>query len=148
MMHSGDAMRRLFPLGSYVLLLFFLTGIWVAISPFAMTTQPSGAHWIPSTINNVVVGAILIAVSLLSILGYMTFELRDILREAREKQEQINDDRHRLLDLFRGARFNLLDGKGVVGDLMEWRDLGYGVIAMPQQFPPTQKDKLPNNLSL
>lgn len=85
-MHSGDAMRRLFPLGSYVLLLFFLTGIWVAISPFAMTTQPSGAHWIPSTINNVVVGAILIAVSLLGILGYMAFELRDILREARERQ--------------------------------------------------------------
>ena len=86
MVHVGDGMRRLFPPGSYVLLLFFLTGIWVAISPFAMTTQPSGAHWIPSTINNVVVGAILIAVSLLGILGYMTFELRDILREAREKQ--------------------------------------------------------------
>src|SRR5258706_13188628 len=86
MMYSGDAMRRLFPLGSYVLLLFFLTGIWVAISPFVMTTQPSGAHWIPSTINNVVDGAILITVSLLGILGYMAFELRDILREAREKQ--------------------------------------------------------------
>ena len=85
-MYSADALRRLFPLGSYVLLLFFLTGIWVAISPFAMTTQPSGAHWIPSTINNVVVGAILIAVSLLGILGYMAFELRDILWEAREKQ--------------------------------------------------------------
>ncbi len=86
MMHSGDVMRRLFPAGSYVLLLFFLTGIWVAISPFAMTTQPSGAHWIPSTINNVVVGGILIAVSLLGILGYMTFELRDILRGVRERQ--------------------------------------------------------------
>lgn len=85
-MYSADALRRLFPLGSYVLLLFFLTGIWVAISSFAMTTQPSGAHWIPSTVNNVVVGAILIAVSLLGILGYMAFELRDILWEAREKQ--------------------------------------------------------------
>jgi len=86
MIHMGDAMRRLFPPGSYVLLLFFLTGIWVAISPFAMTTQPSGAHWIPSTINNVVIGGILMVVSLLGILGYMAFELRDILREAREKQ--------------------------------------------------------------
>jgi hypothetical protein len=85
-MRIGDAMRRLFPAGSYVLLLFFLTGIWVAISPFAMTTQPSGAHWIPSTINNVVVGGILIAVSLLGVLGYMTFALRDILREMRERQ--------------------------------------------------------------
>ena len=86
MIHMGDAMRRLFPIGSYVLLLFFLTGIWVAISPFVMTTQPSGAHWIPSTVNNVVVGSILIAVSLLGILGYMTFALRDILRELRERQ--------------------------------------------------------------
>ena len=86
MMHSGDAMRRLFPAGSYVLLLFFLTGIWVAISPFVMTTQPSGAHWIPSTTNNIVVGGILIAVSLLGILGYMTFALHDILRQARERQ--------------------------------------------------------------
>ena len=86
MMRIGDAMRRLFPAGSYVLLLFFLTGIWVAISPFVMTTQPSGAHWIPSTVNNVVVGGILIAVSLLGILGYMTLELRDILREVRERQ--------------------------------------------------------------
>ena len=85
-MHVGDAMRRLFPPGSYVLLLFFLTGIWVAISPFAMTTQPSGAHWIPSTINNVVVGGILIVISLLGVLGYMAFELRDILRQARERQ--------------------------------------------------------------
>jgi hypothetical protein len=86
MMHIGDATRRLFPVGSYVLLLFFLTGIWVVISPFAMTTQPSGAHWIPSTVNNVVVGGILIVVSLLGVLGYMAFELRDILRETREKQ--------------------------------------------------------------
>jgi hypothetical protein len=82
----GDAVRRLFPVGSYVLLLFFLTGIWVTISPFAMTTQPSGAHWIPSTVNNVVIGGILMGVSLLGVLGYMAFELRDILREAREKQ--------------------------------------------------------------
>jgi hypothetical protein len=79
-------MRRLFPLGSYVLLLFFLTGIWVVISPFAMTTQPSGVHWIPSTINNVVIGTILMVISLVGVLGYMVFELRDILRETREKQ--------------------------------------------------------------
>lgn len=85
-MHVSDAMRRLFPAGSYVLLLFFLTGIWVAISPFVMTTQPSGAHWISSTVNNVVVGGILIVVSLLGILGYMTFALQDILREVRERQ--------------------------------------------------------------
>lgn len=85
-MSLGNAMRRLFPPASYVLVLFFLTGIWVVISPFAMTTQPSGIHWIPATINNVVVGSILMVVSLVGVLGYMAFELRDILREAREKQ--------------------------------------------------------------
>ena len=85
-MSLGNAMRRLFPPASYVLLLFFLTGIWVVISPFAMTTQPSGIHWIPSTVNNVVVGVILMVISLVGVLGYMAFELRDILRETREKQ--------------------------------------------------------------
>lgn len=85
-MRTGDAMRRLIPPGSYVLLLFFLTGIWVAISPFVMTTQPSGHHWIASTINNVVVGAILMGVSLAGILGYLVFALRDLLREAQAGQ--------------------------------------------------------------
>ncbi len=87
-MSSGKAMRQLFPPGSYVLLLFFLAGIWLVISPFAMTTQPSGAHWIASTINNVTIGGILIVVSLLSILGYMMFALRDLIRAAQEEQSR------------------------------------------------------------
>jgi hypothetical protein len=85
-MHIGDAFRRLVPPGSWVLFLFFLTGIWLAISPFAMTTQPSGTHWITPTINNVAVGAIMMVVSLLGILGYMLFALRDLIREAQAKQ--------------------------------------------------------------
>lgn len=86
-MRLGNAMRRLIPPGSYVLFLFFLTGIWVAISPFAMTTQPSGQHWIASTVNNVVIGTILMVVSLFGILCYMLFALRDLLREAPASQE-------------------------------------------------------------
>ena len=86
-MHVGDAMRRLIPPGSYILFLFFLTGIWVAISPFAMTTQPSGQHWIAATVNNVVIGTILIVVALSGMLGYMLFALRDLLRESHEAQE-------------------------------------------------------------
>jgi len=58
-MRLGDVMRRLIPPGSYVLFLLFLTGIWLAISPFVMTTQPSGTHWTTSTINNVTIGAII-----------------------------------------------------------------------------------------
>lgn len=86
-MRVADAMRRLIPLGSFVLFLFFLTGIWVVMSPFVMTTQPSGQHWIASTVNNVVIGTILMVVSLLGILGYMLFALRDLLNEAQARQQ-------------------------------------------------------------
>lgn len=85
-MSTRVAMRRLISPGSYVLFLFFLAGIWLTISPFAMTTQPSGSHWIASTINNVTIGAIMMVVSLLGILGYMLFALRDMIREAEAKQ--------------------------------------------------------------
>jgi len=85
-MSTRDAMRRLIPPGSYVLFLFFLAGIWLTISPFAMTTQPSGSHWIASTVNNVTIGVIMMVVSLLGILGYMLFALRDLIREAQAKQ--------------------------------------------------------------
>ena len=85
-MRAGEVMRRLIPPTSYVLVLFFLTGIWVAISPFAMTTQPSGQHWSASTVNNVTLGGILMVVSLLGILSFMGFALRDLMREAQAKQ--------------------------------------------------------------
>ncbi len=59
--------------------LFFLAGIWLAISPFAMTTQPSGQHWTAATVNIVTLGTIMMVVSLLGILGYMLFALRDLI---------------------------------------------------------------------
>ena len=86
-MRISDAMRRLVPPGSLVLFLLFLTGVWLTMSPFAMTTQPSGQPWIASTINNVAIGGVLLVVSLLGILGYMALALRDILRETQVKQE-------------------------------------------------------------
>jgi hypothetical protein len=86
-MQIGDAMRRLVPPGSVVLFLLFLTGIWLTLSPFAMTTQPSGQHWTASTINNVTIGGVLLVVSLLGILGYLALALRDLIREAQAKQE-------------------------------------------------------------
>ncbi len=87
MMIMRDVMRRLIPPGSFVLFLFFLAGTWLTISPFAMTTQPSGAHWIASTINNVTIGTVMMVVSLLGILGYLVLALRDILREAQANQK-------------------------------------------------------------
>ncbi len=81
-MSMGNAMRRLIPPGSYVLFLFFLAGIWLTISSFVMTTQPSGSHWIASTVNSVTIGVIMMVVSLLGILGYLLFALRDLIRET------------------------------------------------------------------
>jgi protein-S-isoprenylcysteine O-methyltransferase Ste14 len=86
-MSVRNAMRRLVPPGSVVLFLLFLTGIWVTMSPFAMTTQPSGQHWITSTITNVTIGAVLLVVSLLGILAYLALALRDLMHEAQTKQE-------------------------------------------------------------
>jgi hypothetical protein len=90
-MSMSNAMRRLIPPGSYVLFLFFLAGIWLTISPFVMTTQPSGLHWIASTVNNVTIGVIMMVVSLLGILGYLLFALHDLIREtqARQVAEQV-----------------------------------------------------------
>ncbi len=85
-MHVREAMRRLGSPGSYILFLFLLAGIWLTISPFVMTTQPSGTHWVTSTINNVAIGTIMIVVSLLGMLGYMLFALHDLIRETQSRQ--------------------------------------------------------------
>ncbi len=86
-MSVRNVRRRIFPPGSFVLFLFFLTGIWLTISPFAMTTQPSGQPWIASTINNITIGGVLMVVSLLGILAYQVLALHDLVHEARAKQE-------------------------------------------------------------
>jgi len=86
-MRVGDAIRRLLSPGSYILVLFFLAGIWLTISPFVMTTQPSGQHWMASTITNVTIGAILVFVSLSGILGYIALAARELMHETKAKQE-------------------------------------------------------------
>ena len=86
-MSVGNVMRRLVPPGSLVLFLLFLTGVWLTMSPFAMTTQPSGQPWIASTITTVTIGGVLLVVSLLGILGYLVLALRDLIREIQAKQE-------------------------------------------------------------
>lgn len=86
-MSVQNAMRRILPLGSMVLFLLFLAGIWLTMSPFAMTTQPSGQHWIASTITNVTIGGVLMVVALFGILASLVLGLRDLTREAQAKQE-------------------------------------------------------------
>jgi len=86
-MSVRNATLRLVPPASLVLVLLFLTGIWLVMAPFAMTTQPSGQPWIASTINTVTLGAIVMALSLVGILAYLALALRDLLRETQAKQE-------------------------------------------------------------
>ena len=86
-MSVGNAMRRLVPPGRLVLFLLFLTGIWLLMSPFAMTTQPSGQPWIASTSNTVTIGGVLLVVSLFGILSYLVLALRDLMREVQARQE-------------------------------------------------------------
>jgi hypothetical protein len=66
-------------------------GCSCAGSPFAMTTQPSGQHWTAATVNNVTLGTMMMAVSLLGILGYMLFALRELIRETQAKQEMAEE---------------------------------------------------------
>jgi hypothetical protein len=58
-------------------------GCSCAGSPFAMTTQPSGQHWTAATVNNVTLGTMMMVVSLL---GYMLFAQRELIRETQAKQ--------------------------------------------------------------
>ena len=56
-----------------------------------MTTQPSGQRWTAATVNNVTLGTMMMVVSLLGILGYMLFALRDLIRETQAKQEMAEE---------------------------------------------------------
>src|SRR5712692_7520951 len=60
----------------------------------------------------------------------------------------INDVQQLYFELFRRARFNLLDGESIVRDLLEWRGLWYSVIAARLPYPSRQKNRLPIDLSL
>ena len=50
-----------------------------------------------------------------------------------QQQADINAIQRLHFELFRRVRYNLLDGERVVGDLLEWHDLWYGVL--PTRFP-------------
>lgn len=68
--------------GVFALLLTFLGGIWLVISPFALQHQPAGAAWTRETINNVAVGGFLTVASLLGIAVYLALTLAEAVRLA------------------------------------------------------------------
>ncbi len=64
-------MNRLTLPGLATLVVTLLAAVWLIISPFVMQTQPAGKGWTPSTVNDVVLGGLLFAVSCVAILAIL-----------------------------------------------------------------------------
>ena len=73
---------RLLSPGIITLVLTLAAGIWMIIAPAALNTQPRGAHWTHATINDVVVGGVLIAASLIGIALHLGLGLRALIQAA------------------------------------------------------------------
>lgn len=74
--------------GTLTLLLTFIAGLWLVVSPFAMNAQATGVGWNTGTINNVAVGGILMGVSLVGICVTLALGLRDLMRATSRPSEQ------------------------------------------------------------
>lgn len=57
------------------------------------------------------------------------------IRNLHTYDESINEIQRLQFELFRHARFNLLDGEAVVRDLLQWRKLWFSVIATRLPIP-------------
>ena len=66
----------------------------------------------------------------------------------KQQHESINDVQRLYFELLQRVHYNLLDGEGVVRDLIDWRDLWYSVIATRLPYPSIQENRLPIDLSL
>lgn len=60
--------------------------------------------------------------------------------DQEQPQEPINEVQHLQFELFRHARFNLLDGEAVVQDLLNWRHLWFSVVStrLPMPIPDSK----------
>ncbi len=75
--------NKLISPGVFTLALTFLGGIWLSLAPFVLQIQPAGMPWLPSTVNDVAAGGLLITISLLGILAYLALSLNDVIQAAR-----------------------------------------------------------------
>ncbi len=75
-------MNRLTLPGLATLVVTLLAAVWLIISPFVMQTQPAGKGWTPSTVNDVVLGGLLFAVSCVAILAILVLGLRGLVQAA------------------------------------------------------------------
>ncbi|MDI3317086.1 MAG: hypothetical protein QJR14_05655 [Bacillota bacterium] len=75
--------------GFWALLVLFLGGLWLVLSPFALVaSQPAGRPWTAATISNVAAGGGLTLVALAGMVGYLAFWLRDLLAAAGGTSEE------------------------------------------------------------
>ena len=81
-------MNRLIMPGSVALLMTFVVGLWMVISPFVMKAQAAGTTWSTATINDVAVGGLLIAVSSCAVCITLGLGLRDLIHAAGQRSEQ------------------------------------------------------------
>ena len=81
-------MNRLIMPGGVALLMTFVVGLWMVISPFVMKAQAAGATWSAATINNVAVGGLLATVALCGFCLTLGLGLRDLIHAAGQRSEQ------------------------------------------------------------
>jgi hypothetical protein len=81
-------MNRLTLPGLATLVVTLLTGVWLIIAPFVMQTQPAAKRWTPSTINDVVLGGILFAISVVAILAILGLGLRGLVQAASQAERR------------------------------------------------------------
>jgi hypothetical protein len=81
-------MNRLIMPGGVALLMTFVVGLWLVISPLVMKAQAAGASWSAATINNVAVGGLLTTVALCGFCLTLGLGLRDLIHAAGQRSEQ------------------------------------------------------------
>jgi hypothetical protein len=62
----------------------FFAGIWLVFAPFLVGYQKVGQDWIDATKNDLWTGGVLIAISVLTLLLFASFALRDAIRAAEQ----------------------------------------------------------------
>lgn len=65
-----------------ILVIFAGAGVWLMVAPFTVGWQHRGGGWLPATETDLVTGAIVLGLSLITLAAYLALTLRARLREA------------------------------------------------------------------
>ena len=72
-------------IGLIVTAIGFFAGIWLFLAPFIVEYQKVGQDWIDATKNDLWTGGALIAISVLTLLLFAAFALRDAASAAEQR---------------------------------------------------------------